>query len=443
MAMSDKKYIEITIIDSSGEQNEVYKNIQDSVNTYLIKNKGAVSDFNLIKDIVDRNVDTVEEEISAQVPIPLYLGLMGTMLGIVVGLFAIPSVSSDEFNHSVDILIGGVKIAMIASFVGLLLTTILSGWLFKGAKNRAESLKNSFFSWIQTSLLPVLSQNTTSSLYSLQANLVKFNNTFSENVTEFRTVLTGIQGSFQSQVDIMEELKKVDVVQLANINVNVLKELKESSSHFAKFQEYLNNVNGFIENTKELNSTVLKQLNRTEDFTSIAEGFKGSNETNQQMIQLMRNEIKQIQDRRKMLEGHVVEIDSAFHKAYEQFNDQAIETFEKMRSSEELNALKAEITLETGAIEENVNMVFKTLDKVFTDFDRQVSKQIEVSNSKNNEMLMIAFNEFRDELIKGNGSLGAENSSFKNDKILKILLYVFAGTGSIIGLYQIFKFLFK
>lgn len=443
MAMSDKKYIEITIIDSSGEQNEVYKNIQDSVNTYLIKNKGAVSDFNLIKDIVDRNVDALEDEISTQIPIPLYLGLMGTMLGIVVGLFMIPSVSSDEFSNSVDILISGVKIAMIASFVGLLLTTTLSGWLFKGAKNKAESLKNNFFSWIQTSLLPVLSQNTTSSLYSLQANLVKFNDTFSENVTEFRTVLTGIQGSFHSQVALMEELKNVDVVQLANINVNVLKELKDSSMHFAKFQEYLNNVNGFIENTKELNSTVLKQLNRTEDFTSIAEGFKGSNETNQQMIHLMRNEIQQIQDRRKMLEGHVVEIDSAFHKAYEQFNDQAIETFEKMRSSEELNALKAEITLETGAIEENVTMVFKTLDKVFTDFDRQVSKQIEVSNSKNNEMLMIAFNEFRDELIKGNGSLGAENSSFKNDKFLKILLYVFAGTGSIIGLYQIFKFLFN
>ncbi|MDM1376344.1 hypothetical protein [Myroides marinus] len=439
--MSEHKYIEITIIDSNSTKNEVYKNIQDSVNTYLIKNKGAVSDFNLIKDIVDRNTDAVEEEISTQVPIPLYLGLMGTMLGIVFGLFMIPSIASDEFSHSVDILIGGVKIAMIASFVGLVLTTVLSGWLFKGAKNQAESLKNGFFSWTQTSLLPVLSQNTTSSLYSLQSNLVKFNDTFSENVTEFRTILGGIQGSFQSQIEIMEELKKVDVVQLANINVNVLKELKDSSKQFAQFQEYLNNVNGFIDNTKVLNSTILDQLHRTKDFTEIAEGFRSSSEANKEMIHLIRNEITQIQDRKKLLENHVIDIDSAFNKAYTQFNDQAIETFEKMRSSDELNALKAEITLETGAIEENVNLVFKTLDKTFTDFDKQVSKQIEVSNAKNNEMLMIAFNEFREELIKGNNT--QENSDLKNDKALRILLYVFAGTGSIIGLYQIYKFIFN
>lgn len=428
----EEKYIEITIINSEGSKSEVYKNIQDSVNTYLIKNKGAVSDFNLIKDIVDRNTDTVEEEINAQIPIPLYLGLMGTMLGIVVGLFMIPSVSSDEFSNSVDILISGVKVAMIASFVGLLLTTYLSGWLFKGARNSAESLKNQFFSWIQTTLLPVLSQNTASSIYSLQSNLLKFNDTFSGSVVEFREVLQGIKGSFDSQVTIMEELKKVDVAQLANININVLKELKDSSSKFAIFQGYLNNMNDFVANSRELNATVLKQLDRTNDFVEIAGSLKSASEANKELITLTRNELKQISDRKELLDEQLVDFDSSFKKAYQLFNEQAISTFDELRGTEAMTALRPTIDIYTKEIEDKMGGLISRLDELST----AVHSNVKESNDNMNEMLLVSFNELAKRI--------EENSSGKHegqDKILKILLYVFAGTGSIIGIAFIISFL--
>ena len=43
-------HIELTIISHSGNSNSVKNRIINSINTYLIRNKGAVSDFNLIKD---------------------------------------------------------------------------------------------------------------------------------------------------------------------------------------------------------------------------------------------------------------------------------------------------------------------------------------------------------------------------------------------------------
>jgi len=122
--MEQEKYIEVTLIRSDEENNPIVKKILHSVNTYLLRNKGAVSDFNLIKDVVDRNTDAVDEEINNLLPIPLYLGLVGTMMGIVIGLFLMPSISDENFDKAIDTLIGGVKIAMIASFVGLLLTII-------------------------------------------------------------------------------------------------------------------------------------------------------------------------------------------------------------------------------------------------------------------------------------------------------------------------------
>ena len=47
-------------------QNTTRKEIIDSINRYLEKNKDGVTDFNLIRDIIDRNCDAIEEEIQTQ-----------------------------------------------------------------------------------------------------------------------------------------------------------------------------------------------------------------------------------------------------------------------------------------------------------------------------------------------------------------------------------------
>jgi len=75
-----------------------------------------------------------------------------------------------------------VKIAMIASLMGLAFTVVNSGWFYRGAKFKRESRKNEFYTFIQTELLPVLNQNINSTLYSLQNNLFRFNDDFSANI---------------------------------------------------------------------------------------------------------------------------------------------------------------------------------------------------------------------------------------------------------------------
>lgn len=120
----DEEGIQVVIINN---ENEVAKEIENSINTYLIKNKGAVSDFNLIKDIVERNCDAVESEIESVTPMPLYIGLVGTMLGIIVGLGAIGLTTGfGDIQQVVDSLMSEVACAMVASLVGVLTTTFIS-----------------------------------------------------------------------------------------------------------------------------------------------------------------------------------------------------------------------------------------------------------------------------------------------------------------------------
>jgi hypothetical protein len=60
---------EINVMECDVSTNHVCDKILYSVNNYLIRNRGGATDFNLIKDIVERNTDIVEEDINLSVGI--------------------------------------------------------------------------------------------------------------------------------------------------------------------------------------------------------------------------------------------------------------------------------------------------------------------------------------------------------------------------------------
>ena len=62
-----------------------FERIVSAINNYLKKNSGA-ADYSTLKDITDRQTDTLEAQIDALVPVPIYLGICGTVLGIVIGV---------------------------------------------------------------------------------------------------------------------------------------------------------------------------------------------------------------------------------------------------------------------------------------------------------------------------------------------------------------------
>lgn len=414
--MEQEKYIEVTLIRSDEENNPIVKKILHSVNTYLLRNKGAVSDFNLIKDVVDRNTDAVDEEINNLLPIPLYLGLVGTMMGIVIGLFLMPSISDENFDKAIDTLIGGVKIAMIASFVGLLLTIILSGWKYKGAKTQAESLKNDFFTWIQTNLLPVLSQNISSSIYSLQANLLKFNDTFSVNIQSFNSLMNRVLNTFDSQVELMKELKEVDVAQLAKLNVNVLQELRTSTKEFEKFNLFLNQLNVFVDNAQKLNYNINSQLDRTYSIEKIAETIGSNIEVNRNMIGVLQSELNEMSQRKQFVQDAVIDVDDSIKRMLGDLRGH-IET--QIQAIKEIT-IKEEDLLEKLLKEDRGNL--NELKKL-GDLKSSMSLIQQESRNQNDKLdkLIDLLSKNRKEKTPPFSEL------FSSDKILKTLGYLFGG----------------
>lgn len=272
-----------------GVGNAIFESIKNSINKYLGNNSGSVIDFGLLKDAVDRHCDSVENDIATQTPIPLYWGLAGTMAGVIIGLTdllksdailtlmgssgGVINVASQNAATGINALLSGVAWAMLASIIGILLTTANS-LLFKRCKLKEENGKNSFLAWMQSELLPELPSDTSQALNNLVTNLNRFNNTFRENTSNLGDALNAVNQSYAIQADIIKAVHDMDVMKMAKANVRVLQELKECTDKLEAFNEYLKDIEGYTEAIHRFEAQFGEQADRLHILEEIRDFFR-------------------------------------------------------------------------------------------------------------------------------------------------------------------------
>lgn len=251
---------EVSLISLPGE-NPLQKEINRVLNNYLIRNKGAASDYGLIKDVVERNCNSLEEEIETQTPWPLYFGLMGTMLGIIVGIGDIAiNVGFDQFVEKPEEHIGGlmgdVAMAMIVSCCGIIFTTTLS-FFAKKAKSILETRKNAFYSWFQSELMPIISkENASTGLKRLEENLSKFNESFEDNVKELNATFSVVKETSGNQALLMKTLNKMDLKKMAEANIEILSRFNQTVGQLEKFNSYINYSQTVLDDIAQRNTAI-------------------------------------------------------------------------------------------------------------------------------------------------------------------------------------------
>jgi len=347
------------IVDESwfeGSVKRLYKGtlkiIIDSINNYLGKNKGAISDFHLIKDIVERNCDAKDEEINTQIPVPLYLGLVGTMAGILVGVgFLVFSGDLDALlgngdgngAEGVKALLGGVAVAMISSILGILLTTFGSAYA-KNAKARVEANKNTFLSWIQANLLPKLSDGTAATLEKMTHNLSSFNSTFAKNTQKFQNALSTVTDTYKDLSSVLQAISNLKINKIAQYNIEVYDKLKNCTDEIGYFSTYLHNVNEYIANVQELNEKLDKSETRTRAIEDMGKFFQ--------------NEIKQIENRKDYIAQAVGKTDDRLQQALESLQENAEERMKEFNvaAGKQQDALQHKLEETTKLYEELQNL---------------------------------------------------------------------------------------
>jgi hypothetical protein len=353
---------------TANHRNPILKVIIYSINNYLSNNKGTVSDFYLIKDIVDRNCDAEEDEINIETPIPLYLGLTGTLIGILIAIGfwvfkgGLKVLLSDNITgagaEGIKILVGGIALAMISSILGILLTTITS-FNIKRSKATVKKNKNTFLSWIQAELLPCLSPNTVNALEMLTRNLFSFNTLFSSNIKELREIFDYVNDSYRNQAEIVKVINGLKIKDIANTNIAVYDKLKNCTVEIGRFSVYLQNVNDYIANVKSLNEKLDKNETRAKFIEEMGIFF--------------RKEIDQIDARKSVISKSVGTIDAILQEAFSKL-------------SENTNSAFKELTI---AIIKQQDALENVLEKMADNFTEAIKKQQGILQSKLEETSVI------------------------------------------------------
>lgn len=282
-----------------------FNNLLLAINTYLIRNRGGISDFALLKDIVERHIDAVEEDINLTLSIPLYLGLMGTMVGIVISLFGI-----GEQSKVADVLLKGVQMAMFVSAIGLFFT-IFNSIKYRSAKAAIVANKNDLYTFIKTELLPVVNQSLAVSIESFQRGLIKFNGDLQANIDRLTGLFSNNFSYFEAFSKTIEKLDNLDIAKIAKFNIAVLTQLDKSIVHLEKFTEYLGQLNSFVAFSQQLVKEVNHLLHRTEHIETIAQKIESNLSDNAKLIHFLNSHFQDLKEREELIVHAVSSVDLA------------------------------------------------------------------------------------------------------------------------------------
>jgi hypothetical protein len=391
-------------------KNDILDTILSSLNNYLRNNKGAVSDYHLMKDIVDRNCDAQEEEIHSQIPVPLYLGLAGTMLGILIGIgFLVFSgglndllnSSNGQGSKGIETLLGSVALAMISSITGISLTTIGSHKT-QNVKSEVEKDKNNFLSWIQAELLPKISSDISSALVRMTKNLSIFNNTFAQNTQEFRGVLTQVNDSYQKQTVLVQAINRLKISDIATANIEVYDKLKNSTDEIGVFAQYLQNTNQYLTTIQALNQKLDNYEGRTQVIESAGRFFSKNEKWLAENFDIANLEVKTALERFKESTG------GTLSKLEESLNSQILNFDTVMRSQQE--SLKETLQITTEILAESFTKTQQTFEKTILSQQQEWHNKLQetskiVDELKNLTHIKEGIKDFKEATYRQNGKI--------------------------------------
>jgi len=250
-------------IDLVGKPTSDLNGLISEINTYLEKTKGT-SDYEFIRNKVERKLNMRYDQSTVHLAFPTYLGLMGTFLGVFLGILTFILGFDDTgsiSDESIKNLLIGVLVSMSTSLCGLFFTTI-NNHLAGEARKKVEDDKNEFYDFIQTDITKTASASLVSAISKLHDTVDKFEPAFDTVIKRFQTTFDNCTKAFcdnfeknvvavAGAVDIMG--KNMDKI---NDNIELQKKLLEtlkSSEMVRGLDKYIEAANHFVSITQSLN----------------------------------------------------------------------------------------------------------------------------------------------------------------------------------------------
>ncbi len=311
-----------------------------TINKYVLRCRSVSPDFETVESLVEREYRQLQTEIEETINVPLYVGLMGTLLGIVWGLY---NVDLKGDMSGIQALLSGVKWAMIASTIGLFLTTLNTSYFYQRAQNKALENKNRFFNFLQIDLLTAASNSDLASVVmNMQKNLDLFNNRFKDNLVEFDKSMNSVFENTKVQRDFLVRLDQVDFQKIVQGNIEIFSKMQGVVDQFDKFAIYMAKLNDNLAIANNLTDKMDKLAIRADQAGMsvgvIAQEVNSKLNNANDLLAFLKAHFSELDARKEALAHAVIKFDDFLNKSFNELEKTTIERSTSIRD----NAIKQE-----------------------------------------------------------------------------------------------------
>ena len=301
---------QVDVLEAEAGTTTAFADVVQGTNAYLLKNKGT-ADFDILQSIAERRAVALDAEVQGGTSAPLFIGLMGTFLGAILGLGGLLGGSGSFGEAAIQGFLRGVTVAMMGSLCGLGLT-LWGNALYKAARRQSEQRRNDYYTFLQVQLLPILHSDMAGSLGTLKAVLDAFNQEFLSKIYEFGPIVRALNENITVQKDFLEQLQKVGYTEMANASIRVFDKVAESAHHFENFLAYQQELNHTLRNGQQVATSLTSLLGR---LSGLEEGLN-------QVPALVQQHAGTVEAQLKFFRQNQVELDRLARQG-EQFMDES------------------------------------------------------------------------------------------------------------------------
>ncbi|WP_289765287.1 hypothetical protein [Bacteroides acidifaciens] len=275
--------VNVSLITTTGGSKS-FKEVVFETNEYLCKNVGTSADLGVLQDICDKKLEVKENAVKSTLNLPLFVGLGGTFIGIIIGVIGfafdlnslfdstssleieqtisapvgndnVPTIStvesqskeasSDETN-SLQFLLYGIGCAMAASLCGLVLMVINTAINYRKATADLDTKRNEYFDFLRRELMPTLANSMSSSLNSLKSVLGHFVDKFGKNLDAYADSAELLNENLEKQHLVLTQIQDMGMTRMANRVASAFVQLNEAADALNTFHQYQQDLNTTI-----------------------------------------------------------------------------------------------------------------------------------------------------------------------------------------------------
>lgn len=276
--------VNVSLITNAGGS-KAFQEVVFETNEYLCKNVGTSADLGVLQDICDKKLEVKENAVKSTLNLPLFVGLGGTFIGIIIGVIGfafdlnslfdstsssseieqtvntpvgndnVPTISmvesqqnessSDETN-SLQFLLYGIGCAMAASLCGLVLMVINTAINYRKATADLDTKRNVYFDFLRRELMPTLANSMSSSLNSLKSVLGHFVDKFGKNLDAYADSAELLNENLEKQHLVLTQIQDMGMTRMANRVASAFVQLNEAADALNTFHQYQQDLNTTI-----------------------------------------------------------------------------------------------------------------------------------------------------------------------------------------------------